>query len=327
MNDLYPLKFRPILKDKIWGGTKLDEVLHKTEASAQCGESWEISTLEGNISVVDGGFLDGNNLLELVEIYMGDLVGDRVYDTFGLEFPLLIKFIDANEWLSIQVHPDDATAAARHQSFGKTEMWYIIDAEKDAALITGFNRTVDKATYLEYFNSGRLKDILNVENVKAGDCFFIPAGRIHTIGAGILLAEIQQTSDVTYRIFDWNRTDDQGNARELHTSQALDVIDFNHYDDYRTEYKAVLNKTVNLVDCNYFTTNIIRLSEPVEKDYNLIDSFLIYMCPRGKVNILYAENQSVSLCQGETVLIPAQLKNLVIEPLEESELLEIYIRH
>ncbi|HYW96228.1 MAG TPA: type I phosphomannose isomerase catalytic subunit [Bacteroidales bacterium] len=326
MNELYPLKFKPVLKDKIWGGDKLKTVLHKEGASSTCGESWEISTLEGSESVVDGGFLDGNSLSELIEVYMGDLVGDHVYDKFGIEFPLLIKYIDARERLSIQVHPDDETAMERHRSFGKTEMWYVIDAEKEAGLITGFNRTIDRETYLDYFNSGRIEEILNVEKVTKGDCFFIPAGRVHTIGAGILLAEIQQTSDQTYRIFDWNRTDDQGNTRELHTELAVDVIDFEHRSDYRTDYEKSENKTVTMVDSHYFTTSIIQMDSTVKKDFTLIDSFIIYMCPEGRVNIRYGDSGSTELKTGETILIPAQMKSLQIEPLEESTLLEIYLR-
>ncbi len=327
MNELYPLKFKPILKDKIWGGDRLRSVLKKENASSKCGESWEISAYNGDVSVVSEGFLEGNSLLELVEVYLGDLVGDRIYDKFGIDFPLLIKYIDASEILSVQVHPDDETALKRHQSYGKTEMWYVIDAEKDAELITGFNRTIDKDIYLDHFNTRTLDRILNVEKVSRGDCFFMPAGRIHTIGAGILLAEIQQTSDLTYRIYDFDRTDENGNGRELHTELALDVIDFSHHPDYRTAYEPVLNKTVNMVDCNYFTTNVIHFNKPVEKDYHYIDSFVIYMCTRGSANIRYGNGKQVGISTGETVLVPAMLKSVTLEPLQESTLLEVYIRH
>ncbi|HER08916.1 MAG TPA: mannose-6-phosphate isomerase, partial [Bacteroides sp.] len=201
---LYPLKFKPILKDKIWGGSRLREVLGK-EASDRAGESWEISGVSGDISVVENGFLAGNDLTELVEVYMGDLVGEHIYEQFGLEFPLLIKFIDANDFLSIQVHPGDELARERHNSFGKTEMWYIVEAEADGQLIAGFNREMDRDTYLEHLQRGTLKEIVNFERVKKGDIYYMPSGRIHAIGAGVLLAEIQQTSDVTYRIYDWDR--------------------------------------------------------------------------------------------------------------------------
>ncbi|MFW5886830.1 MAG: type I phosphomannose isomerase catalytic subunit, partial [Bacteroidota bacterium] len=296
--ELYPLKFKSIFKDKIWGGNKLFTELQKKTNSDKCGESWEISGVEGNVSVVDNGFLAGNNLQELVEIYMGDLVGDSVYNRFGIEFPLLIKFIDANDVLSIQVHPDDKLAKERHNAFGKTEMWYIVQADEGSELITGFNQTVDKEIYLEHLNKKSIKDILNTEKVRKGDVFFIPAGRVHAIGAGILLAEIQQTSDVTYRIYDWDRVDDKGKERELHTDLALEAIDYKYYSNYKTNYQEKINETVNLVDCNYFTTNILKFSQLVEKDYNMVDSFIIYMCISGNVNIIYNVTENINLSKG-----------------------------
>jgi len=325
MNKLYPLKFKSILKDKIWGGKKLNEILAKTEAGVSCGESWEISTIKGSISVVKDGFLAGNNLEELIEVYMGDLVGDKVYDKFGLEFPLLIKYIDANDNLSIQVHPDDAIANERHGSSGKTEMWYVIDSEPGASLISGFNRELNKEEYLEALDSGSLKDILNFEKTRPGDVFFMPAGRVHAIGSGILLAEIQQSSDITYRIYDWDRKDAEGKSRDLHTEAALDVIDFTRYDNYRTSYEKLMNKTVNIGKCKYFTTNIMQFNKIVEKDFNFIDSFVIYMCVEGKLSILSPENKSVEMKKGETVLIPADIKNIILMPETTSSVLEIYV--
>jgi len=226
MNTLYPIKFQPILKDKIWGGPRLKDILNKSTESDKCGESWEISSVQGNLSIVRNGFLTGNNLQELIEVYMGDLVGDKIYSLFGIEFPLLIKFIDANDILSVQVHPDDELARVRHDAYGKTEMWYIIDAEENAELIAGFNRDLNRETYIRHLQGKTLKEILNFEKVRKGDVFFTPAGRVHAVGAGILLAEIQQTSDITYRIYDWERVDDKGNPRELHTELALDALDF-----------------------------------------------------------------------------------------------------
>lgn len=326
MNKLYPLKFEPILLDKIWGGIKLKTLLNKENASDKCGESWEISGVEKNISIVSNGFLKGNNLFELIEVYMGDLVGDKVYERFGLEFPLLIKFIDASDVLSIQVHPDDEAALERHNSFGKTEMWYTIQAEPESELISGFKKPVSKEEYLEKLNSDKLLDILNSEKVKEGDVFFIPAGRVHAIGAGILLAEIQQTSDITYRIYDFNRKDNDGNTRELHTDQAIDVIDFTSKKTYKTDYEESLNKTVEIESCPYFTTNLIHFTSPVEKDYILIDSFIIFICTMGKVEIRYHGNETIIIQKGETLLIPAELKNLHLIPLEESKLLEVYLK-
>ena len=217
------------------------------QASDKAGESWEISSVEGDISVAENGFLAGNSLQELTEVYMGELVGDQIYERFGVEFPLLIKFIDASEVLSVQVHPDDVLARERHNSYGKTEMWYIVESDQ-GELIAGFNRELDREQYLEYFKGGSLKEILNHEQVSAGEVFFMPAGRVHAIGAGVLLAEIQQSSDVTYRIYDWDRSDDAGNPRELHTDLALDAIDFTRVRDTRTPYRQLENSTVTAVD-------------------------------------------------------------------------------
>jgi mannose-6-phosphate isomerase len=326
MNSLYPLKFHPVLKDKIWGGTRLKNILHKPTTSDKCGESWEISAIQGNISKIRNGFMAGNNLQELIEIYMGNLLGDRIYDRFGIEFPLLIKFIDANDILSVQVHPDDELAMKRHKAYGKTEMWYIIEAEKSAEIICGFNRKMDKDTYLKHLEDKTLKEILNFEKVKAGDVFFTPSGRVHAVGAGILLAEIQQTSDITYRIYDWDRVDEKGNPREMHTELALDAIDFKFYGKYRTDYKPILNETTGIADCKYFTTGLLYFDEPVEKDYNFIDSFIIYMCLEGKIDISYGPGLSESLTAGETVLIPAVLKNLKLVPSGMVKALEVFVK-
>lgn len=325
MNKLYPLTFDPIIKEKIWGGKKLKNVLNKKDAGNNTGECWEISTVKDNISVVSEGFLAGNNLQELIEVYMGDLVGDRVYEKFGLEFPLLIKFIDADDDLSIQVHPDDQTARERHNSFGKTEMWYVLESDPGAKLISGFNRELSKEEYIDALDSGKLKEILNYENAEKGDVFFMPAGRVHAIGSGILLTEIQQTSDVTYRIYDWDRKDTEGKSRTLHTDLALDVIDFESHSEYRTNYEKILNKTVNIGECQYFSTNLIHFDKAVEKDFNFIDSFIIYICTSGKVNILTSEDQNTSIQKGESILIPAEIKNLILIPEGKSKVLEVYV--
>jgi mannose-6-phosphate isomerase len=326
MNTLYPLKFEPILKDKIWGGARLKNILNKSGASEKCGESWEISAVEGSISIIRNGFLSGNNLQEVTEVYMGDLVGDKIYSRFGIEFPLLIKFIDANDILSVQVHPDDELARLRHDAYGKTEMWYIIQAEDNAELIAGFNRELDRETYLRHLQSKTLKEILNFEKVKEGDVFFTPAGRVHAVGAGILLAEIQQTSDITYRIYDWDRLDEKGNPRELHTELALDALDFKHHDSYRTGYEAVMNLTTILADCEYFTTGLLHFNQPIEKDFHFIDSFVIYMCLEGQMDIHYGEGEPEKVRKGESVLIPAILKNIRLLPVETTRILEVYVK-
>jgi mannose-6-phosphate isomerase len=326
MEGLYPLKFTPIYKDKIWGGNKLKTVLNKDFGDLpNCGESWELSGVEDNVSVVSNGLLAGNSLEELIEIYMGDLVGDQVFENFGIEFPLLIKFIDANDDLSIQVHPDDKMSKERHNAFGKTEMWYVLQADAGSKLQSGFNQEVDQDKYLFKLEHNELTDILNFEEVAAGDVYFIPAGRVHAIGKGILLAEIQQTSDVTYRIYDYDRRDDQGNPRELHTELALDAIDYALLPEYKTHYETKLNESVELVKCNYFTTNLLDLDGPVEKDYNKLDSFVIYICLEGEVKI-ETESGSETIQKGETILIPASIENVLLKPASTSaKLLEVYI--
>src|SRR4030042_6441163 len=321
MNELYPVKFKPILKDKIWGGARLRDILNKQGASDKCGESWEISGVQYNISIVSNGFLKGNNLQEIIEIYLGDIVGDKGFDKYGIEFPLLIKFIDANDKLSIQVHPDDELAAIRHQAYGKTEMWYIVEADVKAELISGFKKQLDEKTYLHHLQNKTLPDILNFEKVSAGDAFFVPAGRVHAIGPGILLAEIQQTSDITYRIYDWDRVDDKGKPRDLHTDLALKAIDYKHYDNYRTQYKHENNQTAQIVDCRYFTTNLLDFDSTVEKAFHLIDSFVIYMCLEGSYDLYYGNNESVDIHKGETVLVPAVIRNITLIPLTPSRLL------
>ena len=326
MEGLYPLKFTPIFKDKIWGGNKIKTLLNKDFGDLpNCGESWELSGVSGNVSVVSNGFLAGNSLDELIEVYMGDLVGDQVFEAYGDEFPLLIKFIDANDDLSIQVHPDDKMSEQRHNAFGKTEMWYVMQADKGSKLQSGFNQQVDQAKYLEKLEKVELTDILNFEEVTAGDVFFIPAGRVHAIGKGILLAEIQQTSDITYRIYDYDRRDDKGNPRELHTDLALDAIDYTLHPEYKTKYEPKSNESVELVSCKYFTTNVLDLNQTVEKDYNKLDSFVIYICLDGELRI-ETESGSESVQKGETILIPASIEHVRLKPVSASaKLLEVYI--
>lgn len=323
---LYPLKFKPICKDMIWGGSLLRDEYGKKCASDSTGESWEISGVEGNVSVVSEGFLKGNALDELMEVYMGDLVGDAVYDKFGTEFPVLIKFIHSQDNLSVQVHPDDEYAAEHEGGFGKTEMWYVIDAEEDASLISGFSKDMDRQKFMEHLKGGTLKEILNVEKVQKGDVFFIPAKRVHAIGPGIVLTEIQQCSDTTYRIYDWDRKDKDGNERELHLDRALEVMDYKKRDDIRTKYKKLNNSTVSLADCPYFTTSIIELDQPVDKDFNMIDSFVIYICTEGELLINYKGGVAVPLKKGETVLVPAELKEISLLPKEKSVVMEVYMK-
>lgn len=323
---LYPLKFNPIIKQTIWGGDKLAYKSKDKKIKTTIGESWEISGVQENISVVSEGPLEDNTLEELIEIYMGELVGDKIYETFGVEFPLLIKYIDACDNLSIQVHPDDVIAKERHNAYGKTEMWYVVDADPQAELIMGFNKETDKSEYLTKLHNNTLPDILNVEKVKKGNCFFIPAGMVHAIGKGCYIAEIQQTSDITYRIFDYNRRDKEGNSRELHTELATGVIHFSHQNKHNIEYDKHENHTEELVACDYFTTNILTFDKEVEKDYFDLDSFVIYMCLDGKFSLVYDDDQFVKVGKGETVLLPACFKSIFLIPETESQILEVYIK-
>lgn len=323
---LYPLSFKPIVFERIWGGKKLKNVLQKdVDEIEKAGESWEISAVEGAESVVENGILAGNTLQEITEIYMSDLVGEKVYEQFGEEFPLLIKYIDANDVLSIQVHPNDALAKERHHAYGKTEMWYIIDAEPDAFIISGFKKDVSQEEYLDHLKSGKVDQLMNKVPAIPGDVFFIPAGRVHAIGKGVLLAEIQQTSDITYRIFDWNRVDKNGNPRELHTEEALAAIDFKATKQVKQAYKELKNKPVNLVYCPYFTTNILFLDQPLEREYEMMDSFKILMQVKGSSIITYHDKEIV-MEEGKTVLIPAVFEGITIIPKGTCKILEIYIK-
>lgn len=325
MKKLYPFKFMPIFKEKIWGGEKIrTELGLDFSPLPNCGEAWVLSGVRGSETIVSNGFLEGNSLNEILEVFMDDLVGEEVFDRSGEEFPILIKFIDSRDWLSIQVHPDDALAAKRRIGHGKTEMWYILDAEPGAELITGFNRTIDKDLYLEHLNSGKLKDILNYEKASKGDVFYMPSGRIHALGPGILLAEIQQTSDITYRIYDWDRVDERGRSRDLHTELALDAIDFNPVLNYRAGYRKTKNKTEMLVDSPYFAVNMLDLDRIVKKDYTLLDSFVVFVCTEGSV-LVHSEENKETLNKGETLLIPAVLDRLVLEPSGQCRILEVFV--
>jgi mannose-6-phosphate isomerase len=325
MSALYPLKFKTIYKDKIWGGQKIKTYLHKDFGDLpNCGETWEISGVKSDVSVVAGGALEGESLANLLEQYKDELVGKKVYDHFGNIFPLLVKFIDANDDLSIQVHPNDELAKKRHNSFGKTEMWYVIETDPGSTLIAGFNQELDEQTYLDKLNSGHIMDILNKEDVAAGDVFFLPAGRVHTIGKGLLIAEIQQTSDITYRIYDFDRVDDKGNKRELHTQEALAAIDYKHYPEYKTKYQPAKDETVKLVSCPYFTTNLLDFDKSTSKDYSALDSFVIHVCVEGAYSVTY-NGETYPVKMGECILLPKSIDKVELETTGGFKILESYI--
>ncbi|MEW4925677.1 type I phosphomannose isomerase catalytic subunit [Algibacter sp. 2305UL17-15] len=319
---LYPIKFNPILKDKIWGGQKLKTLLNKKSDLPYIGESWEISDVEGDTSIVLNGSLKGKSLKDLLETLKSDLIGKKNYKVFGNKFPLLIKFIDAKQDLSIQLHPNDELAAKRHNSFGKTEMWYVFQADEDANLIVGFNRKMTPKLYLEHLEKKTLTEILNFDKVKTGDTYFVETGRVHAIGAGVMVAEIQQTSDITYRVYDWDRVDEEGNERELHNDLALDAIDFNMPDNFRVNYTKKENTPNEMVSCPYFTTSYLKVTETLSI-VNDKDSFFIYICVEGEARIL-ANGISEDLKQGETMLLPAGIREYKIVS-ENATLLEVYV--
>jgi mannose-6-phosphate isomerase len=325
VNELYPLKFKPVFDDRIWGGEKIRTRLgHDFSPMARCAEAWVLSGYEGKQTIVSNGFLEGNEINELVEVYMDDLLGGKVFETTGDVFPLLIKFIDSRDWLSIQVHPDDELAQKRGLPNGKSEMWYVLDADADSRLIAGFSRQISQKQYLEFLQNKTLPQIMNYENVRAGDVFYMPAGRIHALGPGVLLAEIQQTSDATYRIYDWDRKDANGTERELHLEQALAAIDFNIYPEYKTKYKPRPNETVELVNCRYFTTNLVELAQPLRKNYEELDSFVIYICIEGGMKIKCGDHTD-KVVMGEVVLIPATLEGVDIYPDRKVKFLEVFV--
>lgn len=318
----YPIKFTPILKEKIWGGEKLKTVLYKTSNLSGIGESWELSDIEGDTSVVSNGPLKGQSLKDLLKTSSKNILGKKNYRVFGNKFPLLIKFIDAKKDLSIQLHPNDELASKRHNAYGKTEMWYVLQADEGSNLIVGFNQPLTPEKYSNHLKSKTLSHTLNFEKVENGDAYFIEAGRVHAIGGGVLLAEIQQTSDITYRIYDWDRVDSDGNKRELHSDLALDAINFDMPDNFRVNYSREENKSNKMISCPYFNTNFLKVSKSLHKT-NDKDSFLIYICVDGTAEIT-SNGFTETVKKGETVLLPACIKNYEITS-KEAKLLEVYL--
>jgi mannose-6-phosphate isomerase len=316
----YPLQFQPILKDRIWGGTKLKTYLNKPITSKITGESWEISTVENEVSVIANGFFKGKSLIELINEFPEDILGTKVYKRFGKQFPLLFKYLDAREDLSIQVHPNDELAKKRHNSFGKTEMWYVMQADKNAKLIVGFKEKSSPQKYLESLENKSIINILDTKKVVKGDVFFLETGTVHAIGAGTVIAEIQQTSDITYRIYDFDRVDVNGNTRELHVDLALEAINYNVVKTQQ-EYSKVENVSNEMLNCQYFTTNFIPLNGALKLNKNK-ESFSVYMCVEGSFELIY-EKEKYDYKTGDTILIPAEITEFEIKG--NASVLEIYI--
>jgi mannose-6-phosphate isomerase len=322
---MYPLKFEPILKEIIWGGDEICRFKGIMPERTGIGESWEISHVKDNVSVVANGELKGKSLEELINVYGEKLLGKQVLEHFGTTFPLLIKFIDARDSLSIQVHPDDVLAKKRHNSFGKTEMWYIIRAAEGAFLYSGFAEAITPEKYVQSLEDDTFINYLQRHDVKPGDVFFLPAGRVHAIGAGCFIAEIQQTSNITYRIYDYNRKDAQGNPRELHTELAKDAIDYKVYSNYKLNYSPERKTVQPLVSCPYFTTELVEGKKGEETPFSQKDSFSIYICLEGNVQLIDNEGNSIEIKQGETALIPAEISNVVLKFNVDSRLLKTFI--
>ena len=308
-----PLKFNALLKSTIWGGEKIIPFKHLDVQQENVGESWEISGVPGNETVVANGEYAGKKLNELVHELKGKLVGEANYQRFGDEFPLLIKFIDARQDLSIQVHPTDEIAKRQGKERGKTEMWYLLPSDADATLLCGLKQQITPTQYAEMVENDTICDAISRYDVKEGDCFFLPAGRIHAIGTGCFLAEIQQTSDVTYRIYDFKRKDKNGNYRELHTKQAAECINYNVLADYRQNYTPAKNQGVSMVQCPYFTTAVYDLDEPMTIDYSELDSFVILIGLKGEGTITDNEGNVTTLRAGESILVPATTETLKVE--------------
>jgi mannose-6-phosphate isomerase len=317
---LYPFQFNPIFKERLWGGDKLKTLFHKPISSAKTGESWELSTVEGAVSTIANGILEGQLITEVIDEYPNEILGTTVYKRFGNQFPLLFKYLDAKEDLSVQVHPNDALAKARHNSFGKTEMWYVVQADANARLIVGFKEEMNQAIYLENLEKKTLLATLDEIKVQQGDVFLIETGTVHAIGAGMVIAEIQQTSDITYRLYDFDRVDSDGNQRELHVDLALEAINY-HAIDTQKQYQKNNNQSNGVVDCPYFTTQFIPLSGQMNIQ-KTAETFTVYMCVDGAFEFIL-EGKHYSYSKGDTILVPAALTTFQLSG--KASILEIYI--
>lgn len=325
---LYPLKFKPRIKERIWGGSAI--LRKKGKATARLakdrpyGESWDLSSVKGDVSVVANGMLKGNNLEEIIEVYMGDLVGESIFERYGLEFPLLIKYLDCQDRLSVQVHPDDALAEERHNSYGKTEAWYVVDCKPGAAIYLGFkNLDITREEYIAAVSESRLEELLNRVEVAPGDVFFIPAGTVHALGAGLEVVEVQQTSDITYRIYDWDRVDASGKGRELHTALAVDAIDFEADAELlHKRYNLPKGGESTVITSPYFTMTLHDVDNHKTLDRSYLDSFVVYIALRGSAKIV-ADGIEETIVEGEVVLVPAEVNEITFEG--DARIMEVYI--
>lgn len=323
---IYPLKFLPLFKQRVWGGNKIAKELGVDYSPLpSCGELWCLSGLPEQETVVANGFLAEATISEVIEMYTDELLGEENYAEFGLDFPLLLKILDANDNLSVQVHPDDDYAQKHALGNGKNEMWYVLQADKDAQIFNGFNKNMTKAEIINRVRDNNLVEVLNCTNAEKGDLFYIPAGLVHSLGKGCLVAEVQQSSDTTYRMYDWGRTDKDGKARTLHLEQALQVIDLkgrNH--NGKVHYHRDNDKTNNMLTTPYFTVNHIHCLQGLKKDYSGLDSFVIYFCVGG-AGLIETESGRIPLNAGEAMMLPAICQAASIQPKGSIEILEIFI--
>ena len=318
------LKLKPSGKDYIWGGHKLVDNYGKEMTGDRLAETWELSCHPDGPSFVDNGEDAGKTLRQYIEEHGKKVLGTNC-ERFE-DFPILTKFIDAQDNLSIQVHPDNEYALKNEGQYGKTEMWYVVDADKGAKLRSGFSEQITPKEYKERVLNNTITDVLQEYEIKPGDVFFLPAGRVHSIGAGAFIAEIQQTSDITYRIYDFNRKDANGKTRELHTDLAREAINYEVLDDYRTKYEAVKDEPVELVACPYFTTSVYDMTEEISCDYSELDSFVIFICMEGACRIKDNEGNELKVGAGESILLPATTQDVTITPEAGNvKLLETYV--
>ena len=326
---LYPLKFKPRIKERIWGGQailkKKGKAASRLAKDKLYGESWDLSSVKGDVSVVANGFLKGNSLEEVIEVYMGELMGEENFERYGIGFPLLVKYLDCNDKLSVQVHPDDALAMERHDSFGKTEAWYVVDCKPGAAIYLGFkDLNITREEYIAAVAESRLADLLNRVEVKPGDVFFIPAGTVHALGAGIEVVEVQQTSDVTYRIYDWDRVDASGKSRELHTALAVDAIDFEADAELlHRKYDLAKGGKAKVIESPYFTMTLHDVVGEKSLERSELDSFIIYIALKGDATIV-ADGNEETLAEGEVILVPAETYDVTING--NAQIMEVYVK-
>ena len=315
MPELYPLLFRPILKKVIWGGHRLQPFKGLGSTADAIGESWEVSAVAGSESIIANGAFIGQSLPTLIEKYPTEVLGERVCEKHGAKLPLLMKFIDAERDLSIQVHPNDEMARRVHGKYGKSEMWYVIDAKPGSFLYAGFKQSITPYEYQKRVEDGTIVDVLARHEVHSGDVFYLPAGRVHAICGGILLAEVQQSSDITYRIFDYNRIGQDGKPRELHTELAAQALNYEVQDEYRTQYENEQDRANKILKCPYFSVRVTDVTTPFHRNLIKYDSFIITSCIQGSCRIVSRINGSeINIHGGQTTLIPAAIADYDVIP-------------